>query len=413
MKPTILLTAAAALTLGTLHAADEVVSVGERIRRENAPMGVRWGGVIVTPKVDVEATYNDNIYATRNNEKSDIITTVRPEVRVQSGWSRHAFNVLANVETNKYLDKDSENNDNYTVAMDGRVDVAAGTAIGGGISHARTHEDRGSPNSVASAVEPTEVNTTLAKIGAYRELGRVTLRADADATKKDYDNGRTSAGAVVDNNLRDRNEYQAAVRVGYKTTDVTEVYVRGLVDSRVYDYKGNAVNPLRSNHGQTGVVGVTWGVTGKTKVDAYAGVAQRDYVNKALKDINEPTFGLRATWNASDLTTLMASVDRGIEETTSGSSSGYVRTSYDVGAEHALMRNFVLNGGLGYSTNNYKGNVGTQRDDDIVLANVGAKYYFTPNFNAGVGYEFRTRDSNINGLDYDRNAVMLRLTGTY
>lgn len=402
-----------ALVASAATAQTKVISAAEKVARDNAPMGVRAGGFLIVPKVDVDGEYNDNIYATQTNETSDFITTIRPEVAVKSNWSRHAVNALARVETKKYADKSSEDQDNYLAALDGRADVMRDTSIGGGVAFARDHDERGNPNNVASGVEPTEFETTTGRVGLYRGLGKANARFDSEARNIDYKNGRTSAGALVDNNLRDRNEYAQTLRFGYKYTPEVEAFVKGTMDNRVYDRKGTAANRLRSNQGQTYTAGAAFDMTGKTKGEVYAGVAERNYVDNGFKDISEPTFGGKVTWNFSELTTLKAAIDRGIEETTLGASSGYVGTAYTAGVEHALMRNVVLRANAGMTNNEYKGFAANQREDDIVSAGVGADYWINRCFKAALDYGYTDRDSNVTNSDYSRNTVMVRLTATY
>lgn len=403
---------AIALTTVAAGAMAEVLPVSTRVAKENAGLGVRVGSFLVTPKADVEETYNDNVYSTTRNEKSDFITTVRPEVTARSNWSRHALNALARAEVNKYADNSSESNNNFVAAVDGRADVMKETSIGGGLSFVRDHEDRGNPNSIGAGVEPTQVDTRTAKLGAYRGLGRFNVRVDGEAKNIDHKNGYTSTGAAVNNSLRDRNEYGTAARVGYKATDITEVFVKADMDSRVYDRKGGTTTN-RSNHGKSAVIGANVEMTGKTKAEVFVGQAKRNYVDAALKDISELTYGAKLIWNATDLTSIIGNITRGIEETTIGASSGYVNTSYDLGVEHAVMRNAVLNASLGLANNDYKGTAANQRNDDVLKAEVGGKYYFNRNLAAGLGYMFTDRSSNVANGDYSRNTVMVRLTGTY
>lgn len=400
-------TAVAVILASTASA--EVTPVADRMARDYVPNGVRAGSFLVIPKVDLDATYDDNIYATKNNTKSDFIATVRPEVTVKSNWNRHSVGAVARGEINRYMDHNDEDTENFFVGADGRVDVMRDTSIGGGVSYARSHEDRGNPNAVGTTTEPTEVNTTTAKLGAYRSLGRANARLETDAKDIDYKNGRTSAGAVVNNNIRDRREYGTSLRLGYQFTPVIEAYVKGGFDNRVYATKAPT---NRSNTGTNTVVGAVFDITGKTKGDVFAGYEKRNYKG-TLKDISEPTFGAKVTWNASELTTVLANVTRNIEETTLGSSSGYVSTDYGVDVQHGLTRQILLKGGVHYTNNEYQGTAANLRNDDIITAKLGAKYYLNNCWSVGPEYTFTDRNSNITNSDYSRNAVMLRLTATY
>lgn len=398
---------------GAQNAFAAVTPASERVASDHAPMGVRAGSFLVIPRADLDEAYNDNIYATDNNTKSDFITTVRPGIAVKSNWNRHALNASAQGEFNRYADHDKEDNDNFGFATDGRVDIMKETSIGGGIAFDRNHEDRGNPNSLGSSTEPTEYDTTTARIGAYRGLGRVNARVDSQVQKIDYKNGVTGTGALVNNNLRDRNEYTQSARIGYRFAPRFEAFVKGSLDTRAYDYKGSSGTSNRSNHGRSVVVGSGFDITGKTRGEVYAGTMKRDYVDPARRDISAPTWGGKATWNASELTTLIGSIDRTIEETTLSNSAGYVSTLYNATVQHALTRDVLLKANASYGENNYKGYTGQQRKDKVAGIGAGADYYFGRSFKAGLNYNYDQRDSNITGGDYDRNVILLRLTATY
>lgn len=411
MKMYVSAIAMAAALAAPAFAAESVTPVSQKIASAHAPMGVRAGSFLVTPKVDVTESYNDNIYSTQNNTESDFITSVKPEVTVESNWSRHALNAKANVEARKFADNDAEDETNHFIGTDGRIDVMRDTAIGGGISWDRSHEDRGNPNSVAAAKEPTRLDTITGKLGAYRSLGRLNGQIETQAERKMFEDGRNAiTNAVIDNGGRNRNEYTQSLRVGYQLDDRFEVFAKGTVDARVYD---RDLNLNRSSHGKSAVVGTAFDITGKTAGEVHAGVMSRNYVHGTIKDVNEPTFGGKVTWNPSQITTVIANIERSIDETVSAASSAYVNTDYGVKAEHALTEHTLLTGNVGYATNDYKGAAATQRSDDYWTLGAGAKYYINRYLAANAGYTFRDRDSSVVGADYDRNTVMVGLSAQY
>lgn len=393
---------------GSAVMATEVIPVSERMATEHAPIGLRAGSFLVIPRVELTETYNDNIYATTNDTESDFITSIRPEVAVRSNWNRHAVNAVAKADVKRYADNKDENHENYLVAADGRVDVLRNTSIGGGVSFAQDHEDRGDPNSIGTSKEPTRFNTTIARIGAYRGLGKANARVDSEVKKLDYKDGENLGGGNIDNDLRDRTEYTQSLRVGYQLTRQFEVFGRGAWDNRVYDNKAVA----RSNNGQTYTVGSSFDLSGKTKGEVYAGTITRSYADNGRSSVTEPTFGGKVTWNATDLTTVIGSINRGIEETTISTSSGFISTDYDVAVEHGLTRDILLKANAGFTNNEYQG-TGAQREDDVISAGAGVDYWLNRCLKAGLSYNYLDRNSNAVGGDMTRNTVMLKLTATY
>lgn len=391
-------------------AQSRVVPVAERIAGDHAAIGMRKGAFLVIPRVDLEESIRDNIYVMPGPRRHDRVTTVRPEVAVKSNWSRHAVNLLAKAELNRFAVHDSENTNNYKLAIDGRVDVRHETSVGGGLAWRRDHEDRGDPETPASVASPQEYDTTTAKLGAYRGLGRLRARLDSEVRRLAYKDTFTTSGLPVDASLRNRTEYRQSLWLGYRLTPQFELFGKGSMDNRVYDTKA-PVN--RSSRGQVYVLGGTFDITGKTHADVYGGLLRRHYTQPGTPDLAAPTFGAKLTWNPGGMTTVLARVDRTVEETTLGASSGYIATRYALGLQHALTRRLVAHADMEADTNHYRGTAPNQRRDTVWTASLGADCYLGRIWRLGLGYTYRNRDSNASGGGYRANTVLIRLSATY
>ena len=71
----------------------------DRPKPELEPLGVRAGGFLIFPKVELGTSYDDNVFATENNEEGDFLFQVLPTVTVESDFNRHllSFSAGANV----------------------------------------------------------------------------------------------------------------------------------------------------------------------------------------------------------------------------------------------------------------------------------------------------------------------------
>jgi hypothetical protein len=65
-----------------------------------------------------------------------------------------------------------------------------------------------------------------------------------------------------------------------------------------------------------------------------------------------------------------------------------------------------LIGRLGFTRDDFRG---IDRTDNTYRARLGARYLLNRNLSVDVGYDFATRDSDVNGADYDRHIVRLGL----
>ena len=65
------------------------VTVQDRPRPDYDPIGLRAGSFFFYPTFELGGLYDDNVYATRKNTEAELATTVTPDVKVFSNWSRH------------------------------------------------------------------------------------------------------------------------------------------------------------------------------------------------------------------------------------------------------------------------------------------------------------------------------------
>ncbi len=107
-KPLYVLAAALSVSMpGTL--------AGQDLGSPYEPLGIRAGAFRIFPSTDASLTYNDNVYATKDDTDSDFVAVVGPEINVQSDFSRHAvgFNVFSRV--GRYFQETKEDYWDYGV----------------------------------------------------------------------------------------------------------------------------------------------------------------------------------------------------------------------------------------------------------------------------------------------------------
>jgi len=105
--------------------------VRDRARPEIDPLGVRLGSFLLYPALSTGLVYNDNVFATQNNTKSDFIATVVPRFDLRSNFGRHELRLTAEAEAGRYFDNASENYVDYNLAGTGRLDVGTEGAFTG------------------------------------------------------------------------------------------------------------------------------------------------------------------------------------------------------------------------------------------------------------------------------------------
>ena len=404
-------TALYAVPVSVASAQEEIVDnrnvgVRDRVRPGYDAAGVRAGGFTVFPEASVTGTYDDNIFAANVGEVDDFITTLAAGVSVQSNWSRHALNLNAGLAQYLYADNSDEDRLDWNVGGNGRVDITRDTNISGGLSYAQLHEDRGAPNAPGLAAEPTEYALFQANAALAHRFNRVTTRVGVGYADYDYDDAPLIGGGVLDQDFRDREEFEQFLRLGYDVSPDTNLYIQGTLNQREYDQKPPVVALNRDSDGWAVVGGSEFRLSNLAQGEVYVGYQEQSYDDPTLSDISGLAFGAGVDWFVTPLTTIRIDAASTVEETVAAGASGFLDQSVGLGIDHELMRNVIIGARASFANQDYEG---IARSDDVIRAGLGVDYLLNRNFSVGLGYDYTDRDSNVLGLDYTRNEIGLTL----
>ncbi len=379
-------------------------TVATRARPELDPLGIRTGAFLIFPELSIDEIYNDNIFAENNDETDDFITSVRPEVTIESNWARHALAIAGGGDFGFYAQNSDENYQDWFGAANGRLDVSRDIALYAGGGAARRHEVRGTSEDTGGS-EPT-VYYEYNAFGRYdQNFDRVGLTVDAIVDRVDYTNTPTEDDGDILNNDRDRNVYSTPVRLGFEINPDYEAFVRLSPNVRRYDQTPDEAGIDRNSWGYTAAGGLAVDFGGITFGEIYAGYLQQFYDDSDLDNVSAPTFGGALAWNATTLTTVSVAVERAVFETTATGASAYVSTSGELTVDHELLRNVILTAGGAVTNNDYEG---IDRTDWFYIGNLSARYLLNRNLYLSAGYLFRHRTSDEEN-NFDQNVFRIGL----
>lgn len=394
---------ASASNVESNFARDRNVSVTQRPREGYQAVGLRMGSFMAYPKLSLGVEFNDNIYATDVNETDDLIWRVEPELAISSDWSRHALSAYARGTILRYQDFDTENVEDVSVGASGQIDLLRNSFITLGADWAKLTEPRTSPNAVSGAVEPTEYETTGARIAISHELNRLRLSGGYDLKTYDYDDGRNPAGGVIPQQYRDRDEHTFTARADYAVSPAAALFLEVARNQRDYRLNRPAVTLVRDSEGYRALVGANFETGATTRGEIAVGYFNQEYDDPTLNDIDG--FGARAQveWFPTQLTTVTFTGSRTIEESASPGSAGYVSENIGVKVDHELMRNVILTGNVSKGKDEYEG---ITRKDDRFNAGLGATYLLNRNAGLTVAYSHMEMDSSgVGGQDFKVNKI--------
>lgn len=372
-------------------ARDKNVSVRERPRPEYEAAGIHLGGFMAYPKIELDAEYNDNIYATTNGRVDDLIGRFKPGLLLQSTWSRHSLEAFARASVNRYADHSTEDTTDWALGFNGRLDVLRSDVIDLGAQANRLTEPRTSSSSSAFAAEPVRYDYDPAFIGYTHTFNRLKLSARADWRRYDYDDAPSIFGGIVEEDDRDRTNFYYSGRGDYALSPDTALFVQATGNERNYRLPGTLLTPARDSSGYEVLGGVNFDLTNLVRGEVGAGYLRQNFSSPVYNDVKG--FGARARvdWFPSQLTTVSGSVSRSVEDSGLTRSGGYLSTNASVQVDHELLRNLILTGSLSYGNDDYNG---IDRTDKRFTAGASATWLINRKVGVNFGYSYFKQTSS-------------------
>lgn len=385
------------------------ISVAERPRPSFDPKGVRVSSFMFLPTVTTEFEFNDNIFATEFDEQGDVIMTISPKIDIQSQWSRHSLAAGAYTDYAHYFDIDDESNINYGFFADGELEVLRTTTASAGFRYDVEHEARSSSSSAGGTIEPTEFDKLTAYAAASQELNRLRFAGRFEVQTYDYDDGVTRTGMVVDQDDRDRYVLAAGLRNEYAVSPDTSVFVDLGWNERSYDLQPPTVPLDRDSWGYEILFGTNFDFSRLVRGELAVGYTSQHFEGATLSNLNGVTARGGVEWFPTGLTTVGFDISREVSDSGVPGSGGIFATNTNLHVDHELLRNLVVNGGIGFLLEEFDG---VDRDDTNYNLTTGVKYLLNRNAEVGASYRFEKRRSSgaLAGADHQINSVFLSAT---
>ena len=237
------------------------LGIVDQLQTDYAAPGVSAGDMVITPALTVGGGYDTNVFATANGARSDVFAIEMPSITVQSVWPRNAFGFKAQGEFRQYANQTTENINNGTVAVDGRLDLAPNAYILAGGAYQLLHEDRGALV-VVSGTRPTQFTVASGNVAFVLEPAPLGLRLDAGIVSYAYNNVVNAAGQPINEATRDRIVYTLAPRISYVIAPQYDAFVRAVVNRRQYNAAPEVDGIDRNSVGYAADVGIAFHVPG-------------------------------------------------------------------------------------------------------------------------------------------------------
>lgn len=372
------------------------------LARLGLPSGPATGSFFIFPKLEMGMEYDDNIFRTEEDVRSDSVLRFRPSVRVQSDWDNHALSFSASGDVGRFNENDSEDYDDYNFGTSGSVDVSERTRLGGGIRFAKTHTARSSPDDSGLGVPLTDSFETSYNLNGAFKGERFSFRLAGKVKTLDFDDA-----GPINNDDQDRTKYEGRFRAGYEFVVGTTLFIEPRYNFIEYDDTFDDGGLQRSGSGYEVLAGFAWDISGVTFLELGAGFLQQKRDDTLLKTIEGVSFSGDFLWNATDLLTLSSHLSRSVEETTVLNATGILKTEWSLAADYDPLENLIFNLEGAFASEKFEG---VSREEDTIKFQFGAKYIPQPNVVTELKYRFEKRNSNDVGESFKDNRWTASLT---
>ncbi len=115
---------------------------------------------------------------------------------------------------------------------------------------------------------------------------------------------------------------------------------------------------------------------------------------------------MRVFWEPRTYSKVTLFTRRRSQEDASGGIGSFLADTFGVAWRHGFTESLVMGTGVDYTIAQYD----TGRDDDYVVFGIELSYELNRWLDVSAEYRYENRRSNIPGIDYDDNTVLLKLT---
>jgi hypothetical protein len=365
------------------------IGVRDRMRPDYDPQGISVGSFYFLPALGLDVVNDDNIFASPNNPKADTFFIVKPQVRLNSDWSTHAFNLHASADVLRYAHQTSENTEDYDVGVDGRYDIDQAFHLNGLLDYSDLTQPRTVSDLTVALARPLRYQYSHLTASASKTFNALQLVGSVDRSGFRYRDNADLNGNPVSEQALDRTVWIFTGRSAYLFNPDDSIFLQTTYNERFYDLGPPAAPANRNSHGVEIDVGTEFNITNLIRSSLQAGYLQQ-FFDGATETPPEPVIHGRIQWFVTGLTTVSFDVDRRFADSDNTGTLGYISLTGEGRVDHELYRNIILTVDGGYIKNEYSD---IDRNDTIWSAGARATWLVNRIFRVECDYRHSQRSS--------------------
>ena len=368
------------------------------------PANLQAGPVFITPTLDTEVGYVDNLFRSDEDKKNTGVSVVTPRVQawLENGLNTYSFTTA--LIDYRYFDSSPDNITDNTANLDLHHVFDARNLVNVYGEYWDFHEDRGTGLTEGIAQE----------VDGPTKLDRTTLGGDY-VYGSESSRGRLKLGArTVDHHYRNQEEltrYHSRDSYEYNGTFLWNVAARtdALFEVRHIDTEYDRTDPTDVDGSLDSdefnyLTGVAWEATAQTTGSVKVGMINRDYNSDARS--NDDAFSWEVDLNYLPRTYSRFNLGtRRFFNETNGVGNAVDTQEVSLSWNHDWNTRSKTDVSLVFAAEDY---TESDRQDDSYAAQALYTYAFRRWADLGVGYRFEELSSDLDFYDYTRNEVFLQ-----
>ncbi len=368
------------------------------------PANLQAGPVFITPTLDTEVGYVDNLFRSDEDKKNTGVSVVTPRVQAWLENGLNTYSLTTALIDYRYFDSSPDNITDNTVNLDLHHVFDARNLVNVYGEYWDFHEDRGTGLTEGIAQE----------VDGPTKLDRTTLGGDY-LYGSESSRGRLKLGArTVDHHYRNQEEltrYHSRDSYEYNGTFLWNVAARtdALFEVRHIDTEYDRTDPsdvdgsLDSDEFNY-LTGVAWEATAQTTGSVKVGMINRDYNSDARSNDDAFSWEVDLTYLPRTYSRFNLGTRRFFDET-NGVGNAVDTQEVSLSWNHDWSTRSKTDVSVVFAAEDY---TESDRQDDSYAAQALYTYAFRRWADLGVGYRFEEISSDLDFYDYTRNEVFLQ-----
>ncbi|SED88529.1 hypothetical protein SAMN05444161_4290 [Rhizobiales bacterium GAS191] len=374
-----------------------------------APLGLRIGSLYVTPSIEESVGYDTNPGQVQGGKGSRQSRT-DAEVKLRSDWSSNELTADLRGGYSYFPDVKGSNRPDGDGKVDLRVDATNDLNFQFEGRGSLTTQQPGSVNLPQATQSRPLVWGYGGSVGTTYHPGYWTYSLRGNIDRTEYENAKLADGTTLNQSDRNVTQYELRARLGYDLTPGIKPFVEARLDTRQYDQTFDSSGFDRSSNGIAGFGGMAFEFTRKLTGEVSLGYGNRSYDDPRLKDLRGPLPEASLIWSVTPLTTVTLKGSTQLVETTLAGSPGAVERQLGLEVSHALLRNLIITGTLGWTRDQFQAN---PERDTTVTAGVKAEWKLNRNMVIKASFLHTQETSNVAGRAFGENTYLIGMRWQY